>query len=170
MDAAAHLSLCEVSAPHLAQTWPTVAGVVIPGHGVASGQARDSPFPAGTIALQAPHFRERGLDLDSFYPGTINIDISPARLEVRAPHVTFADVEWTDVHKAETFSFAHARLRHQGREVEGLIYWPHPETKPMFHQAGGVVEVLMPRIENLAYGDDVVLAVNPDQVRIHPLP
>ena len=37
-------------------------GVVVAGHGVASGRASDSPFAAGTIELQAPHFRARGLD------------------------------------------------------------------------------------------------------------
>jgi hypothetical protein len=37
----------------------------VSGHGVASGQAAASPYPAGTIALQSPHFASLGLDLSS---------------------------------------------------------------------------------------------------------
>ncbi len=43
------------------------------GHGVASGRAPDSPYPAGTIALQAPLFARHGLDLSPFFPGTLNL-------------------------------------------------------------------------------------------------
>jgi hypothetical protein len=35
----------------------TLTGTVVPGYGVASGRSADSPYPAGTIAMQAPLFR-----------------------------------------------------------------------------------------------------------------
>jgi hypothetical protein len=33
-----------------------ISGIVVQGHQVASGSAESSPFPAGTIELQAPMF------------------------------------------------------------------------------------------------------------------
>ena len=52
-------------------------GVVVAGHGVASGRAADSPFAAGTIELQAPHFAALGLDLSPFVMATVNLDLAP---------------------------------------------------------------------------------------------
>ncbi len=36
--------------------WQKVAGVVVAGYGVASGQGEASLYPAGSIELQAPFF------------------------------------------------------------------------------------------------------------------
>lgn len=152
----------------------TARGVVVQGHGVASGRSPGSPFAAGTIALQAPHLRGRGLDLDGFHPATINVDLAPAVLRVTAPRWRFKDVAWTEVHPPETFSFVECRIGHAGREVDALIYHPHPETKPMHHQPSTVVEVLAPFIDGLGYGDEVTLALAPGQAELRrptpPLP
>jgi hypothetical protein len=47
------------------------------GHGVASGQSSDRRFPEGTITMQKALFEERGLNLDGYYLGTINLGIAP---------------------------------------------------------------------------------------------
>ncbi len=141
-------------------------GVVVAGHGVASGRAEDSPFAGGTIALQAPHFAARGLDLTPFVPATINLDIAPYRLLPRVPRWTFADVAWTDVHGPETFSFVEASATWRGRTLAGLVYLPHPETKPMHHQPGTVVELLLPHLAGLAPGDELEVEVPADQASL----
>lgn len=128
-------------------------GVVVAGHGVASGRASDSPFAAGTIELQAPHFAARGLDLTPFVMATVNVDIAPAHLELAKPHRTFRDVTWTSVHPPETFSFVECTVRRGEQTHEGLVYWPHPETKPRHHQPATVIELLLPRLEALTVGD-----------------
>ena len=110
-------------------------GVVVRGHGVASGRAGDPRFPHGTVAMQIPFFRERGLDLAGFHPEM----------------------------PAETFSFARATLVRDGARFPAWIYWPHPETKPEHFQPGGVAEVIAPPVPGLAYGDRVVLETMPDQ-------
>jgi len=138
-------------------------GVVRAGHGVASGRAADSPFATGTIALQAPHFAARGLDLSRFAPSTVNLDISPLHLVPVVPRWTFADVAWTDVHGPESFSFIEATVSRAGREHEGLVYLPHPETKPMHHQPSTVVELLLPRLDGLVTGEVLGLAVREGQ-------
>lgn len=141
-------------------------GVVVAGHGVASGRAGDSPFPAGTIGLQAPHFAARGLDLTPFVLATVNVDLAPHRLRPRTPRWTFRDVEWTDVHGAETFSFVECTVRRGGEAHEGLVYLPHPETKPMHHQPSTVVELLLPRLPDLAAGETLEVAIPDDQGRL----
>ena len=138
-------------------------GVVVAGHGVASGRAGDSPFAAGTIELQAPHFRARGLDLTPFVMATVNLDLAPHRLALRQPRWTFVDVDWTDVHPPETFSFVECTVTRDGAAVDGLVYHPHPETKPMHHQPSTVVELLLPHLPGLTPGETLTLQVDPRQ-------
>lgn len=141
-------------------------GVVVAGHGVASGTATATPFAGGTIALQAPHFAARGLDLAPFVPGTVNLDIAPYRLELAAPRWTFRDVAWTDVHGPETFSFVECAVRRGDEVHEGLVYAPHPETKPMHHQPSTVVELLLPPLAGLGAGEALELEVADGQATL----
>lgn len=145
-----------------------VVGTVVRGHGVASGGNPDSPFPAGTIALQRPVFAALGLDLSTLHPATINIDIGPATYTVRQPAHTFADVRWTDVHGPETFSFMACALTREGESQAhlGWVYYPHPETKPMHDQPATVLEVLMPHLPGLTYGDVVTLTLDAAEIAV----
>lgn len=180
-----------------------VEGVVVRGHGVASGLSPSTPYPGGTIALQLPHFAARGLDLSSIHPATINVDITPCRLSILRPAHTFRDVQWTNLHGPETFSFMRCWLSRVMRPVgdgesatppgsedshhdnfdshhdnfdlhhpvaaashDGWIYYPHPETKPMHEQPPAVLEVLMPLVPGLTYGDTVILHVDPEEILI----
>lgn len=146
----------------------TVVGTVVRGHGVASGNNPDSPFPAGTITLQRPVFAALGLDLSTVHPATINIDLAPATYSVRRPAHTFVDVRWTDVHGPETFSFLTCVLTQRGtpQAYTGWVYYPHPETKPMHDQPATVLEVLMPHLPGLTYGDVVTLTLDPAEILV----
>lgn len=160
MDSAAHPDLRALTQR---STMPQrsverVEGVVVRGHGVASGTGATSPFAAGTIDLQAPHLAARGVDLSAYHHATINLDIDPFALRLVVPRWTLEGVEWTDVHEAETFSFVECTLTHRGRTVDALVYHPHPETKPMHHQPGTVVELLAPLLPGLGYGDVLTFA------------
>jgi len=147
------------SAPH-----PSVVhGVVVRGHGVASGRSGDPRFPSGTIAMQTPFFRALGLDLSGFFPGTINTDVSPWSFRPGPKASRFERVAWHPDAPPETFSFARATLVRRGRRFPALIYWPHPETKPEHFQPAGVVEILAPRIRSLEPGDVVELETDPAQ-------
>ena len=140
-----------------------VAGVVVRGHGVASGRAGDPRFPGGTIAMQVPFFRALGLDLAGFHPGTLNVDCSPLRFRPGPGALRFERVKWHPDAPAETFSFARATLVRGGVRLPAWIYWPHPETKPEHFQPGGVVEILAPFVPGLAYGERVALETEPSQ-------
>lgn len=141
----------------------SVPGVVVTGYGVASGKAGDKRFPNGTIAIQIPFFKALGLDLSGCHPGTINVDVSPCRIDPGPESLLFERVKWHPEMPAETFSFAKATLVHGGVRHPAWIYWPHPETKAEHFQPAGVAEVIAPRIDGLAYGDAVTLELDAGQ-------
>lgn len=131
----------------------TLSGVVKRGYGVASGSAADPRFPAGTLRLQMPHFKARGLDLSDCYPGTINLDISPWRFAVGEPDYRFEYLRWSPDVPVETFSFCRCEIEHNGSSIAAWIYYPHPDTKPEHFQDAATVEILAPRLEGIGYGD-----------------
>jgi hypothetical protein len=117
--------------------------------------------------MQTPHFRACGLDLAAYYPGTINVSIAPRRYRVRSPRVTLTAVKWHPTEPAEDFSFFDVRLfPENGLPVDGLIYFPHPETKPEHFQQPDVLELLFPYVHGISYGMDLQLAVPSDQMLI----
>lgn len=137
---------------------------VVAGHRVASG-ANDNPkFPGGTLAMQAPFFKAGGLDLTRFHPGTVNVSIAPLRYQVLEPRLTFRQVQWHPTEPAEDFSFFDCRIHFNGVIYTGLIYYPHPETKPEHFQAPDVLEILAPTIDGLIYGDYIKVDVDPLQM------
>lgn len=135
-------------------------GQVVAGHQVASGRAASSPYPKGTIEMQTPHFQARGLDLSPFYPGTLNVSIRPYQLVLKSPQWTFTQVKWSPSHDPETFSFTPCALTWQSQTFNGLIYYPHPETKINHFQDPSVVELLLPTIAGIGYDDSVFLSVS----------
>ena len=143
-------------------------GLLVAGHGVASGQAGDSPYPAGTIALQTPHFLAAGLDLSACFPGTLNLAFPGAEWRLIDPSWHIPALRWTDRHPPETFSFWPARLRWTGAvaPVECWIYWPHPETKQRHFQPPDRLEVLAPWIRGIAGVEGLELGVDGARCRL----
>jgi len=147
--------------------WIRVKGVVKAGHGVASGQSGDPRFPDGTIAMQKAYFQERGLNLEGYYLGTINLSIAPHRYEVKQAKHTFRQVKWSKTEPAEDFSFFDCRLVLLERVIPGYIYYPHPETKPEHFQSPDILEIMSDFIPGLCYGDDLIIDVDSCQIQIH---
>ena len=149
--------------------WQRLAGRIVAGHRVASGSNGNPRFPGGTLRMQTPHFRVLGLDLAAYYPGTLNVSIAPMQYKVCAPRHTFHAVKWHPDEPAEDFSFFDVRLiRPYLPRVEGLIYYPHPETKPAHFQQPDVLELLLPFVDDVVYNDDVTLEIPAEQMAITP--
>lgn len=146
--------------------WETVAGVVVAGHQIASGRSKDSPYPRGSLEMQMPFFRELGLDLSSYYAGTLNVSLRPAIFEVRNPQYTFQEVKWSPNHAPEDFSFSPCRLTYYSRSYGGWVYYPRPETKLGHFQDPGTIELILPRIEGMGYGDRVEVGVRSEEIWI----
>jgi hypothetical protein len=147
--------------------WQRVDGIVERGHKVASGAASDSPYPHGTIEMQTPIFQELGLDLTSFYRGTLNVSISPNTFQLVKPAFTFRGVEWTDRHPPEDFSFSHCRILFQDARYDCLIYYPHPETKKRNFQNPSILEILAPFILGIEYGCRITIKYNPSEITVN---
>ena len=147
--------------------WTRVRGIVVRGHGVASGACNDPRFPGGTIALQKPVFRRHGLNLERFHSATINFSIAPLRYRIKQARYQFRGLQWTDKAAAEDFSFIDCRvLVAGGTRLEGLIYHPHPETKPEHFQAPETLEILTSPIKGVAYGEPLTIEVDPAQIQL----
>jgi hypothetical protein len=141
-----------------------VSGTVVEGHRVASGPSKEYPY--GSLERQKPFFKAHGLDFDRFFIGTLNISIAPLRFELFNPAYTFRQIAWTDLHPPEDFSFSPCRVRFKGKEYEGYIYYPHPETKIRHFQNPSLIEVITEKIPGMGYGARLDLVLDPIAVRI----
>lgn len=149
-----------------------VAGTVVAGHGVASGQGPDRRFPKGTIALQLPLFKARGVDVARILGaeprrGTINLDIAPFVPVIVRPEFRLADVAWSDLMPPESFMLFRVHLQLGETECPALLYRPDPETKPDHHQPSTVVEIIAASLP-IAYGDRLRVGADAAFLRFEP--
>jgi hypothetical protein len=143
-----------------------ISGILKSGHRVASGMADNSPYEKGTLEMQLPFFKALGLDISKFYLGTLNIDIAPHTFEVVKPQYTFCNVKWHRDYPTEDFSFALCELIFRDVTYEGLVYYPHPETKIGHFQDPSIIEAIAPPLPNIHYGDQIAIALNPSEIKI----
>jgi hypothetical protein len=151
----------------------TLTGTVVPGYGVASGRSSDSPYPAGTIALQAPLFRALGLALDGYFLGTLNLSIAPNTFKLLKPDYRFDRLQWAEGFPPETFSFYRCQIRSLEHNpinpaTNAWVYYPHPETKIGHFQPTSLLEIIAPPIAPLEYGDRLSLTLSSQQIQIMP--
>lgn len=137
----------------------TIEGKVISGYGFASGQGKDPRYPNGTLILQLPFFKEKGLDLTNYFRGTINIDISPHKFRINKPTYYIKNINWSKYIPPENFFFFDVALLFKEKKFNGLIYMPDPETKTDHHQINTMLEVMMPPIEGIEKGVVVKLKI-----------
>jgi hypothetical protein len=140
-------------------------GIVVEGHRVASGPSKEYPY--GSLEKQKAFFKAGGLDLDRFFIGTLNVSIAPLWFEIVRPDYSFHQIAWTDLHPPEDFSFSICRVSYQGKEYEGYIYYPHPETKIRHFKDPSLIEVITEKIPGIRYGSRLELALDPTAIRIH---
>jgi hypothetical protein len=115
--------------------------------------------------MQQPFFAARRLILEGYFSGTINLAIAPYQYEVKQAKYTFRQIKWAADAPAEDFSFFDCRiLRDTGEAFTGLIYYPHPETKPEHFQSPDVLEILAPYMGGLQYGNELMIEVNCQQM------
>jgi len=143
-----------------------VNAVVEQGHGVASGKAKDPRYPQGTLNAQLAHFKRKGLDLSQFFPGTINLDIAPYFYKIKKPKHFLKNINWSQFIPPENFYFFDAALHINNNSYKGLIYMPDPATKAEHFQNPTIIELLLPKIDGLKYGDKVLLEVDDQQIEL----
>ncbi|MGB3494087.1 MAG: hypothetical protein WBA57_15255 [Elainellaceae cyanobacterium] len=139
--------------------WLSVSGMIKPGHQVASGQSAHSPYPAGTLVLQAPIFQSLGLDLSPYFLGTLNVSIAPHRFNLLQADYRFPLVQWIEGYDPETFSFVTCKLKFHNNWYDSLVYYPHPETKINHFQDPSILEIIAPLIDGIEYGERVMVKI-----------
>jgi hypothetical protein len=136
------------------------------GHGVASGKANDPRYPKGTIEIQRDFFLKKGLDLRPYFPGTINLDITPYFIKIKTPKFFLKDINWSEFIPPENFYFFDVSLNYHQIRYKGLIYMPDPATKADHFQNPSILELLLPKIDGLKYGDQVEVEVDDTQIEL----
>jgi len=149
---------------HMSKAWALIQGIVVQGYRVASGPSQDYPY--GALDRQRPIFKERGLDLSGYFNGTLNVDLRPYTFRVIKPEFTFQDVEWTDLHPPEHFSFSRCKVIYKNIEYEGWVYYPHPETNLRNFQNPSLLEVIAYPIPGIEYGAKVQVLINTGEIDI----
>lgn len=137
----------------------SIEGIVITGYGVASGKGKDTRYPDGTLILQMPFFKAKGLDLSLYFRGTINIDIAPYHYVIKTPIHYIKEVDWSPHIPPENFYFFQVQLKVKDEVYQGLIYMPDPKTKVDHPQLKTMLEVLMPPIQGIQQGEKVRLYI-----------
>jgi len=143
-----------------------VKAEIVSGYGVASGKSGDARFPMGTIQMQFKYFLNQGLDLSSYYMGTLNVDIAPSHFEIKKPKYFFENINWSKDLPPENFYFFDVLILINEHVYEGLIYMPDPMTKVEHEQKSTVLELILPKIENLICGQSIYIQVKEDQIAI----
>ena len=144
--------------------WISIPGVVVQGYRVASGPSNDYPY--GALDRQRPIFAARGLDLSNYFNGTLNIDIRPHTFKLIKSEFAFLNVEWTDLHPPEHFSFSRCKVIFKNIEYDGWVYYPHPETKLRNFQNPLLLEVIAMPISEIKYGDEVEVMINLEEMKV----
>ncbi|RAJ15407.1 hypothetical protein [Arenibacter echinorum] len=143
-----------------------VKAIVKQGHGVASGKAKDPRYPNGTLKAQYQHFSQKGLDLSPYFLGTINLDIAPYFFKILKPKYFLENINWSTHIPPENFYFFDVSLHINKNSYNGLIYMPDPATKAEHFQNPTILEVILPKIEELNYGDTVIIEVDDKQIEL----
>jgi hypothetical protein len=145
---------------------------VVQGFRVASGMSEtDRRFPGGCIAMQLPHFKQRGLDLDayfdgSYFSGTLNLSFAPQTYDILKPEYFMKNVNWTDAIPPENFYLDPATVTFKGREYKAMIYIPDPATKVDHFNPPTMLDIISKHIPGISYGDEAVLTYNPLAIRV----
>jgi len=145
-------------------TWTRIHGTLVQGYRVASAPSADYPY--GALDRQRPIFKARGLDLDAYFNGTLNIDIRPHTFQMLKPQFTFQHVEWTDLHPPEHFSFSRCKVIYKEVKYDGYVYYPHPETKLRNFQNPSLLEVIAMPIPEIKYQDEMDVMLHTAEINI----
>lgn len=140
-------------------------GTVMAGTGIASG-TNGCQDMGGTIRQQRAFFEESGFSFEGLHMGTINVNIEPYEYEILKPVHQLKDCKWHKDWPVETFSMFDCRLRYNGREYKGYVYYPHPETKSTTFFGHSMMEVLAEKIDGIVYGTAIEITIPEDQMSI----
>ena len=98
--------------------------------------------------------------------GTLNVSIRPNTFTLTNPQYIFRQVNWTPHHPPEDFSLSRCKVVFDAIEYHGWLYYPHPETKEDHFQDPSIVEIIVPFISGVGYGDGVEVMFSAQEVTV----
>ncbi len=76
-------------------------------------------------------------------------------------------MKWSPENPAEDFSFLDCQIvTDSNHPFNGLIYYPHPETKPEHFQFPDILEIITYPIDGLKEGDELMIELDREQMEI----
>ncbi len=132
-------------------------GIVVRGHGVASGIGINQD--EGSIKKQKRFF-DKIIDWEHFWPGTINVSISPNRYLWKNNKATYEGINWHVDQPKEDFGISKCKITVKGESHDAWAYCPLPKTKTQNLHDPTMIEIIAPKIEGLEYGDKVSVVLN----------
>jgi len=144
-----------------------ISGTVIEGVKFTSGIAANCPFPSGTLSMQTPFFKQKGLDLNENFQATLNVSIKPRTCTLINPEFTFPNVKWYPDHDPDTFSFSRCSIIFEELTIDAFAYFHHPKNREGQFWKDSVIEIIAPYLPGLRYGQTVQLELNPEEIKIN---
>jgi len=134
--------------------WTSIQGVLVQGYRVASGPSKDYPY--GALDRQRPFFVSRGLDLGSYFNGTLIL--TAVQFEFAMMKLNLPSIMWSDgsASAGAFFIFTlQGDLQRCGiRRLGGII---RTETKLRSLSNPSLLEVIAMPIGRSSYGDKWML-------------
>ncbi|MEM6252763.1 MAG: hypothetical protein AAF821_07565 [Cyanobacteria bacterium P01_D01_bin.156] len=97
----------------------------------------------------------------------MNVSIQPYQYQIKHAKHTFRQVKWAESAPPEDFSFFDCWLTvGTQKRLPGLVYYPHPETKPEHFQGAATLEVMTQFIDGLSYGMEINLELDNSQIQV----
>lgn len=139
-------------------------GHVKKGHRIASGLNPDRTLALNnTIFLQKPFFEKAFIpNISKVYNGTINIDIAPKKFKIIKPDYEVT-CEWIEG-VVETFWLVNVKVCFMKLYYNGYIYYPC--TSEIKSHDDDVVELLIVKISNLQYGEEIMVYVPAKKITV----
>jgi len=143
-----------------------LTGVVERGNGVASGHKSDRRYPLGTLPKQYPHFLKLGVDMGSYFVGTLNVSIAPSEFVIHQPWKRLRQVKWAEACAPEDFSLGRCCVSNGTITVCGLLYQPDPKTKVENFDDPSHLQIVAPFLPDTDYGARVTVFLHSSEVEI----
>jgi hypothetical protein len=152
-----------------------ISGIIVKGYGAAGADPNNRRNGLGTIAMQAPHFKAHGLDLDKYFgcqwkAATLNVNIAPYVISDVRPGFHLRSVKWDPNDTPEDFMIVGMVLRFRGKDYKAVLYYVDPATKQNCFQPRETMEIVAEMVDDIGYGDGVTLLIDPAKIFLNKAP
>lgn len=132
-------------------------GILIQGYRVASGLAKNCPWPGGSVARQLPIMAQFGVPVHNLFSGTLNIELDCECVPYPDDAEYDFEIDWRAPDKPTHFRLHRLSVLFNGHTYQGWSYRKiYPADYASLHPHPlNVIEILAPKIPGIEYGHSV---------------